>query len=120
MRHHFPSQPHHQLTPIEKIRLPLKSRDALPPLLSGPGEKITEGLDGLRERLLEYFQMGARFAKWRAVIAIGYGIPTRSCIEANAHALARMPRCVRRPDWCRLSNQKCSWTAIIPWSAAAL
>ena len=54
-----------------------------------PGEKITEGLDGLRDRLKEYFQMGARFAKWRAVITIGDGIPTRSCIEANAHALAR-------------------------------
>jgi fructose-bisphosphate aldolase class I len=54
-----------------------------------PGEKITEGLDGLRGRLAEYFQMGARFAKWRAVIAIGDGIPSRSCIEANAHALAR-------------------------------
>jgi len=54
-----------------------------------PGEKITEGLDGLRERLKEYFQMGARFAKWRAVIAIGEGIPSRSCIEANAQALAR-------------------------------
>ena len=54
-----------------------------------PGEKITEGLDGLRDRLKEYFQMGARFAKWRAVIVIGNGIPTRGCIEANAHALAR-------------------------------
>src|SRR5580692_10603157 len=54
-----------------------------------PGEKITEGLDGLRERLAEYFQMGARFAKWRAVIAIGKDIPSRSCLEANAHALAR-------------------------------
>ena len=54
-----------------------------------PGEKITEGLDGLRDRLREYFQMGARFAKWRAVIAIGNGIPSRGCIEANAHALAR-------------------------------
>ncbi|HLX94966.1 MAG TPA: class I fructose-bisphosphate aldolase [Verrucomicrobiae bacterium] len=54
-----------------------------------PGERITEGLDGLRDRLAEYFQMGARFAKWRAVIAIGDGIPSRSCIEANAHALAR-------------------------------
>jgi fructose-bisphosphate aldolase class I len=54
-----------------------------------PGEKITEGLDGLRERLAEYYQMGARFAKWRGVITIGRGIPTRSCIEANAHALAR-------------------------------
>ncbi len=54
-----------------------------------PGEKITEGLDGLRERLKEYFKMGARFAKWRAVIAIDENIPTRGCIEANAHALAR-------------------------------
>ena len=54
-----------------------------------PGEKITEGLDGLRDRLKEYVQMGARFAKWRAVLAIGEGIPSRACIEANAHALAR-------------------------------
>jgi fructose-bisphosphate aldolase class I len=54
-----------------------------------PGEKITEGLDGLRDRLSEYRALGARFAKWRAVIDIGEGIPTRFCIEANAHALAR-------------------------------
>jgi fructose-bisphosphate aldolase class I len=54
-----------------------------------PGEKITEGLDGLRDRLAEYVQMGARFAKWRAVIAIGDVMPSRSCMEANAHALAR-------------------------------
>ncbi len=54
-----------------------------------PGEKITEGLDNLRDRLAEYSQMGARFAKWRAVIAIADGIPSRGCIEANAHALAR-------------------------------
>jgi fructose-bisphosphate aldolase class I len=52
-------------------------------------EKITEGLDGLRERLAEYSQMGARFAKWRAVIALGEDIPSRGCIEANAQALAR-------------------------------
>jgi len=58
-------------------------------LAAHPGEKITEGLDGLRDRLKEYFQMGARFAKWRAVIAIGGNIPSRSCLEANAHALAR-------------------------------
>jgi fructose-bisphosphate aldolase class I len=50
---------------------------------------VTEGLDGLRERLAEYRGMGARFAKWRAVITIGAGIPSRTCIEANAHALAR-------------------------------
>jgi len=54
-----------------------------------PGEKISEGLDGLRERLGEYYQLGARFAKWRAVITIGENIPSRACIEANAHALAR-------------------------------
>jgi fructose-bisphosphate aldolase class I len=58
-------------------------------LAAHPGERITEGLDGLRERLTEYFQMGARFAKWRAVIAIGDDTPSRSGIEANAHALAR-------------------------------
>ena len=54
-----------------------------------PGEKITEGLDGLRERLQEYFQMGARFAKWRAIIIIGDGLPSRGSLEANAHALGR-------------------------------
>src|SRR6267378_7063605 len=54
-----------------------------------PGEKITEGLDGLRERLTEYRQLGARFTKWRAVITIGDNIPTRACINANAEALAR-------------------------------
>src|ERR1700691_4501699 len=54
-----------------------------------PEEKITEGLDGLRERLAEYSRMGARFAKWRAVIALGDGIPSRGCIEANALTLAR-------------------------------
>ena len=58
-------------------------------LAGHPGEKVTEGLDGLRDRLQEYFQMGARFAKWRAVIAIGPGIPSWGCIGANAHALAR-------------------------------
>jgi fructose-bisphosphate aldolase, class I len=54
-----------------------------------PGEKITEGLDGLRDRLADYAQLGARFAKWRAVIAIGAGIPSRGCLEANAQTLAR-------------------------------
>ena len=58
-------------------------------LALAPGEKVTEGLDGLRERLEEYVGLGARFAKWRAVIAIDEGIPSRLCIEANAHALAR-------------------------------
>ena len=54
-----------------------------------PGEKITEGLDGLRDRLAEYAQMGARFAKWRGVIALGDGIPSRACIDVNAQSLAR-------------------------------
>ncbi|HXZ51013.1 MAG TPA: class I fructose-bisphosphate aldolase [Burkholderiales bacterium] len=54
-----------------------------------PGEKVTEGLDGLRARLAEYFKLGARFAKWRAVITIGDGLPTHTCLYANAHALAR-------------------------------
>src|SRR6266446_9103711 len=54
-----------------------------------PGETVTEGLDGLRERLAEYRALGARFTKWRAVIDIGNGIPTWTCVKANAHALAR-------------------------------
>jgi len=54
-----------------------------------PGEKITEGLDGLSKRLDEYFRMGCRFAKWRAVITIGKNIPSHTCLYANAHALAR-------------------------------
>ncbi len=54
-----------------------------------PDEKVTEGLDGLRDRLAEYKTMGARFAKWRAVITIGDNIPTLACIQANAHALTR-------------------------------
>ncbi len=53
-----------------------------------PGEKFTQGLDGLRERLAEYRELGARFTKWRAVISIGDGLPTTTCIEANARALA--------------------------------
>src|SRR3954471_11044554 len=58
-------------------------------LANAPGEKITEGLDGLRERLNEYRELGARFTKWRAVITIGKGIPTEYCLWTNAHALAR-------------------------------
>ncbi len=58
-------------------------------LAGRPGEKVTEGLDGLRDRLAAYYKLGARFAKWRAVIKIGEGIPSHGCIEANAHALAR-------------------------------
>ncbi len=70
---------------IPGIKVDIGAKD----LAAHPLEKITEGLDGLRDRLKVYFQMGARFAKWRAVLTIGEGIPSRSCIEANAHALAR-------------------------------
>jgi fructose-bisphosphate aldolase, class I len=59
------------------------------PLAGFPGETITEGLDGLRERLKEYVGLGAKFSKWRAVVNIGDGIPTDFCLRANAHALAR-------------------------------
>ena len=59
------------------------------PLAGFPGEVVTEGLDGLRARLEEYYKLGARFAKWRAVINIGDDIPSGTCIEANTHALAR-------------------------------
>ncbi|MGE4566356.1 MAG: class I fructose-bisphosphate aldolase [Acidimicrobiales bacterium] len=58
-------------------------------LAGQPGESVTEGLDGLRDRLTEYHTLGARFAKWRAVIAIGEGLPSSACLNANAHALAR-------------------------------
>src|SRR5215213_11649164 len=59
------------------------------PLAGCPGETVTEGLDGLRDRLAEYRDLGARFAKWRAVIRIGDGMPSAACVSANAHALAR-------------------------------
>ena len=76
----------------------LKSRGIIPgikvdagakELALHPGEKVTEGLDGLRERLAEYKTLGAQFAKWRAVITIGKGMPGQACISANAHALGR-------------------------------
>ena len=82
-------------TPLVKV---IERAGALPgikvdkgtkPLPFCPGEVVTEGLDGLRERLAEYRGLGAKFAKWRAVIDIGAGIPTWACVKANAHALAR-------------------------------
>ncbi len=59
------------------------------PLAGAPDEQVTEGLDGLRERLVEYAGLGARFTKWRGILAIGDGLPSRYCIGVNAHALAR-------------------------------
>jgi len=82
-------------TPLVKViekagSLPgIKVDKGIKPLPFCPGEVVTEGLDGLRERLVEYRGLGAKFAKWRAVIDIGPGIPTATCIDTNAHALAR-------------------------------
>jgi fructose-bisphosphate aldolase class I len=82
-------------TPLVKViekagSLPgIKVDKGLQPLPFSPGEVITEGLDGLRQRLVEYRELGAKFAKWRAVIGIGPGIPSYNCIMTNAHALAR-------------------------------
>jgi fructose-bisphosphate aldolase class I len=70
---------------IPGIKVDTGSKD----LAGAPGEKVTEGLDGLRERLGDYVGLGAKFTKWRAVINIGDGIPSRYCIRVNAHALAR-------------------------------
>jgi fructose-bisphosphate aldolase class I len=67
----------------------IKVDNGAKPLAGAPGEMVTEGLDGLRARFKEYYGLGARFAKWRAVITIADGIPSRACILANAHALAR-------------------------------
>ena len=75
----------HEAGILPGIKVDTGARD----LASFPGEKVTEGLDGLRERLKEYASLGARFAKWRAVITIGEHMPTDTCIRANAHALAR-------------------------------
>src|SRR5918998_2008799 len=68
------------------------------PLPFCPKETVTEGLDGLRERLKEYYGLGARFAKWRAVIDIGDGIPTWTAVSANAHALARYAALCQEAD----------------------
>lgn len=68
------------------------------PLAGHPGEKVTEGLDGLRGRLEEYRGLGAVFAKWRAVITIGDNIPTSACVDANAHALARYAALCQEAD----------------------
>ena len=82
-------------TPLVKV---IETAGAIPgikvdkgttPLAKSPGELVTDGLDGLRARLVEYRELGARFAKWRAVIDIADGIPTQYCIDVNAHALAR-------------------------------
>ena len=79
---------------IPGIKVDIGAKD----LAGRPGEKITEGLDGLRDRLKEYAIMGARFAKWRAVITLGESLPSLGCIEANAQALARYAALCQEAD----------------------
>lgn len=73
----------------QQMRAGIKVDLGTAPLAGFPGERVTEGLDGLRDRLAEYVTLGASFAKWRAVIHIGDGIPSQGGLRANAHALAR-------------------------------
>jgi fructose-bisphosphate aldolase, class I len=83
---------HHNIVPGIKVDTGAK------PIAGCPGETVTEGLDGLRERLREYRGLGARFAKWRAVIRIGDGVPSRTCLSANAHALGRYAALCQEQD----------------------
>jgi len=81
--------PFPQLLEREGVIPGIKVDKGAKPLAGSPEEKVTEGLDGLRERLNEYRELGARFTKWRAVIEIGEGIPSYTCLHTNAHALGR-------------------------------
>lgn len=83
---------------IPGIKVDRGAKPLARPAFGSAEEKVTEGLDGLRERLGEYRELGARFAKWRAVITIAEGIPTTACIEANAHALARYAALCQEAD----------------------
>jgi fructose-bisphosphate aldolase class I len=96
---------------IPGIKIDTGARD----MAGRPREKITEGLDGLRARLKEYLEMGARLAKWRAVIAVGEGIPSRSCVEANAQALASLCRVVpgSRTNSRRRTGSAHGWRAFL-------
>jgi len=85
----FDGAPFPQLLAARGLIPGIKVDTGAKPLAGAEGEWVTEGLDGLRERLLEYRALGARFAKWRAVLAIGEGRPSRYCVSTNAHALAR-------------------------------
>ena len=77
------------------------------PLAGFPGELVTEGLDGLRDRLAEYVKLGAQFAKWRAVIGIDEDTPARPASRPTATRWRATPRCARRPAWCRWSSRRC-------------
>ena len=81
--------PFAELLPSKGVVPGIKVDTGAQDLAGHPGEKVTEGLDGLRARFAEYHALGARFSKWRAVITVGEGIPTDACVHTNAHALAR-------------------------------
>lgn len=81
--------PFAKLLEQQRIRTGIKVDSGAKPLAGCPGDLVTEGLDGLRERLAEYDELGAQFAKWRAAITIGADLPSEPCLAANAHALAR-------------------------------
>ncbi len=88
------------------------------PLAGAEGETVTEGLDGLRERLAEYHSLGARFAKWRATYTItdSPACPARTASTSTPTRSLVTPRCARRPASCRSSSPRCSWTARTPSS----
>jgi fructose-bisphosphate aldolase class I len=109
-----------KLLPQKGIIFGIKVDEGAKDLAGFAGEKITEGLDGLRGRLIEYRNLGAQFAKWRAVINIGNNIPTQFCMDANAHALAIITKiwkiCPHRND--KFRRASCfRRTEILPNSA---
>jgi fructose-bisphosphate aldolase class I len=100
---------------VPGIKVDLGAKD----LAGRRGEKVTEGLDGLRVRLGEYSKMGARLAKWRGIIAIGRACPPTAASTPMRTLSRGMRRCARKQAWFRLSNPRFSWTAIMGWSSAA-
>jgi fructose-bisphosphate aldolase class 1 len=100
---------------IPGIKVDIGAKD----LAGHPGEKVTEGLDGLRERLNEYFQMGARFEKWRAVMRSALASPAERASRPTRRLWPAMLDCARKLGWFPSSNRKFSWMATIPWRNAA-
>jgi len=98
---------------IPGIKVDIGAKD----MAGHPGEKITEGLDGLRDRL-KNISKWRPFAKWRAVIAVGDCLPAGVALKPTRRRWLVMPRCARKLDWSQSSSRKCSWMAGIPWSGA--
>jgi fructose-bisphosphate aldolase, class I len=104
-------------TPLVKLieaagSLPgIKVDEGTQPIVGSPNELITVGLDKLAGRLAKYYEQGARFAKWRAVIDIGVGLPTWTCVKLNAHALARYAALCQQANIVPIVEPECSWMA---------